>query len=282
MVIDHEPAGGPLSDEGDEGRIDAVLVSRQASSVILTLNRPEKLNAVNYAMIDRLTELLIELEQDDSVRAVIMTGAGDRAFSAGADVAEFATSVRRGQSAALREFVHRGQGLTSRLEGYPKPVIAAVNGLAYGAGSEITEAAHLAIASDRAEFCKAEIRLGFPPPFGGSQRLPRLIGRKRALEMILTGEVINATQALSFGLVNRVVPHQELLGAALKLADDIADKSPLAVACAIGSVTRGINVPIDEGLAIEANYFAQMVPTHDIEEGISAFLEKRRPVFIGA
>jgi enoyl-CoA hydratase/carnithine racemase len=169
--------------------------------------------------------------------------------------------------------------MTSRIESYPKPIIVAVNGLAHGGGCEITEAAPLAIASERAEFCKAEINLGFAPPFGGSQRLPRLVGRKRALKMLLTAEPIAAAEAKAIGLINDVVPHASLMDAALALARTIAEKSPLAVAACLGAVTRGINVPIDEGLAIEAGYFARMVGTPDIEEGITAWLERRRPTF---
>ena len=261
---------------------ETVLMETRGAAALLTLNRPEKLNALNYELIDRLMALLDEIERDDAIRAVVLTGAGERAFSAGADIAGFAPSVRQGQEVALRDFVRRGQRMTARVETFPKPIIVAVNGLAHGGGSEITEAAPLALASDRAEFCKAEIALGFAPPFGGSQRLPRLIGRKRALRMILTGQPITAFEARDFGLVNDVVSHDRLLDEALALADKIAEMSPLAVAACLGSVTRGINVPIDEGLAIEAGYFARMVPTRDIEEGISAFLEKRKPVFRGA
>jgi enoyl-CoA hydratase len=261
---------------------EVVLRETLGTVTLLTLNRPHKLNALDYDLIHKLKTLLDELEEDDDVRAIVLTGAGDRAFSAGADIACFAASVRRGQAAALREFVRRGQRLTARIETFPKPIIVAVNGLAHGGGCEITEAAPLAIASDRAEFCKAEINLGFAPPFGGTQRLPRLIGRKRALRMLLTAEVISASQACGYGLVNEVVAHEELLEVAIGLARTIAGKSPLAIAACIGSVTRGINVPIDEGLAIEASYFARMVGTHDIEEGISAWLERRAPHFIGA
>ncbi len=260
---------------------DTVLFEKRATVALLTLNRPGKLNALNYDLIDRLMALLDRIEADDDLRAVVLTGAGDRAFSAGADIAGFAESVRSGRAVAHRDFVRRGQRMTARIETFPKPVIVAVNGLAHGGGSEITEAAPLAIASERAEFCKAEISLGFAPPFGGSQRLPRLIGRKRALQMILTGEPISAVAARDAGLVNDVVPHDELLDAAFALAAKITAKSPLAVAACLGSVTRGINVPIDEGLAIEANYFAQMVATDDIEEGISAWLDRRPPVFRG-
>jgi enoyl-CoA hydratase/carnithine racemase len=260
---------------------EVVLVERRQAAALITLNRPEKLNALNYALIDRLQEVLDDVEIDQEVRAVVLTGAGDRAFSAGADIAGFAPSVRAGAEVALREFVRRGQRLTSRIEGFPKPIIVAVNGLAHGGGCEITEAAPLAIASDQAEFCKAEIRLGFAPPFGGTQRLPRLVGRKRALHMLLTAEPIGAGTALAYGLVNEVVPHSRLIAAAVALADKIAGMSPLAVSACLGSVTRGINVPIDEGLAIEAGHFARMIATRDITEGIDAWLEKRAPRFTG-
>jgi len=260
---------------------DTVLRQDDEGIALLTLNRPDKLNALNYALIDRLAARLDAIERDDSVRVIILTGAGERAFSAGADISEFGPSVRQGAPTALRDFVQRGQRLTARIETFPKPIIVAVNGLAYGGGSEITEAAPLAIASERAQFCKSEISLGFAPPFGGSQRLPRLIGRKRALRMILTGEPISAWKARDFGLVNEVVPHDRLYDEAFQLARVIAEKSPLAVAACLNSVTRGINVPIDEGLAIEASHFARMVPTNDIEEGISAWLDGRRPQFTG-
>lgn len=260
---------------------DTVLCETRGNVALLTLNRPDKLNALNYELIDRLMALFETIERDDGIRAVILTGAGERAFSSGADIAGFAPSLRHGQETALRDFVRRGQRMTARIETFPKPVIVAVNGIAHGGGSEITEAAPLAIASERAEFCKAEITLGFAPPFGGSQRLPRLIGRKRALRMILTGEPITAFEARDFGLVNDVVPHECLLDEAFALATRIAEKSPLAVTACLGSVTRGINLPIDEGLAIEAGYFARMVPTQDLQEGVSAWLEKRKPKFKG-
>jgi len=243
---------------------------------ILTLHRPEKLNALDYALIDALGAALDELEADAAVRAVILTGSGERAFSAGADIAEFAGSIEGGVEKALREFVRRGQRLTRQIEAYPKPLIAAVNGIAFGAGCEITEAAPLALATDRARFAKPEIRLGFPPPFGGTQRLPRLIGRKRALQMILTAEPIDAHQAASIGLINRVVEHVALLPEARLLAAQIARHSPAAVAACLRSVTRGLNLSIDEGLAVEATQFASMVPTSDIRQGIHAFLSRRK------
>src|SRR5262249_3763934 len=145
---------------------------------LLTFNRPEKLNALNYALIDCVMEALDAIEADGAIRAVVLTGAGDRAFSAGADIHEFSESVRRGPDIAVKEFVRRGQAMTARMEAFPKPIIAAVNGMAFGGGCEITEAVHLAVASERATFAKPEIAIGIPPTFGGTQRLPRLAGRK--------------------------------------------------------------------------------------------------------
>ena len=197
---------------------DPILLETSDGIALVTLNRPDKLNALNYALIDRLMAVLDAIETDAAVRAVILTGAGERAFSAGADIHEFAGSVRRGRDTAMRDFVRRGQAMTARLEAFRKPVIAAVNGLAFGGGCEITEAVHLAIASERAQFAKPEINLGMPPTFGGTQRLPRLAGRKRALELLLTGDAFSPEQALEIGLVNKVVPHDALLPAARDLA----------------------------------------------------------------
>lgn len=242
----------------------------------VTIDRPEKLNALDYTTIDELVATLDRIEANDEIRAVILTGAGERAFSAGADIGALATSIAGGVDQALREIVCRGQGLTRRIEQFPKPVIAAVNGLAYGGGCEITEAAPLAIASDNATFAKPEITLGFPPPFGGSQRLPRHIGRKRGLEMILTGDPINAARAAELGIVNTVVPHRELLAAAGELAERVIRHSPSAVRACLAAVTRGLNVPIDEGLAIEASWFAVTVPTEGVATGLRRFFSRSR------
>lgn len=261
---------------------DAVLCTVSDAVALLTINRPKTLNAISFEVVDTLMALLDQVECDRSVRAVVLTGAGERAFSAGADIREFASVVEAGPEDALRLFVRRGQRMTARMESFPKPIIAAVNGLAYGGGCEVVEAVALAVASENATFAKPEIKLGFPPPFGGTQRLPRLVGRKRALEMLLVADPVSARQALAMGLVNRVVPQDRLIEEASALARAIVDKSPLAVAATLASVTRGLNVSIDEGLAIEAGHFASMVPTADIQEGINAFLEKRHPEFRGA
>jgi enoyl-CoA hydratase/carnithine racemase len=256
---------------------DAVLLEIKDRIALITLNRPQRLNALNYDLIDRLMAALDVIEIEAGVRVVILTGAGERAFSAGADIHEFSASVRRGANVALRDFVRRGQALTARLEAFRKPVIAAVNGLAFGGGCEITEAVHLAVASDKALFAKPEINLGMPPTFGGTQRLPRLAGRKRALEHLLTGDPFSPERALEIGLVNMIVPQDELLPAARELARRIQRHTPLAVASIITAVTRGLNVSIGEGLAIESEQFAAMVPTPDLGEGLAAWIERRAP-----
>ena len=260
---------------------DTVMCNISDGIALLTLNRPEKLNAINYAMADRLLSLLDAIEADRGVKAIIMTGAGERCFSAGADIREFSESVKQGADAAIRDFVRRGQAMTARLEAFGKPIIAAVNGIAYGGGCEITEAVHLAIASDRAVFAKPEINLGMPPTFGGTQRLPRLAGRKRALELLLTGDPFDAQHAHGIGLVNRVVPDHDLIPAARALAARITRHSPLAAASIITAVTRGINLPIAEGLQIESEQFARMVPTRDLREGLDAWMERRNPAYTG-
>ncbi|WKA27692.1 crotonase/enoyl-CoA hydratase family protein [Bradyrhizobium roseum] len=260
---------------------DPILFETDDDVALVTLNRPERLNALNYALIDRLMAVLDAVETDTTLRAVIVTGAGDRAFSAGADIHEFASTIRHGRDGAIRDFVRRGQAMTARLEAFRKPVIAAVNGLAFGGGCEITEAVHLAVASERAQFAKPEINLGMPPTFGGTQRLPRLAGRKRALEMLLTGDPYSAAHALEIGLVNKVVPHDALLPAARELAARIVRHSPLAAGAVITAVTRGLNMGIAEGLQVESEQFAALAPSHDLGEGLDAWIARRPPSYAG-
>jgi enoyl-CoA hydratase/carnithine racemase len=260
---------------------DLVLRADAEGIALLILNRAAKLNALNYALIDALMAALDAIDTDDTVGAVIITGAGDRAFSAGADIAGFAPSITAGTEVALRDFVARGQALTCRLETFPKPVIAAVNGIAYGGGCEIVEAMTLAVASEHARFAKPEINLGIMPCFGGTQRVPRLVGKRHALEMLLTGESISAAKAAEIGLVNKAVPHDQLLPTARELALTILEKPRLAVRATLASTIRGLDLSITEGLALEADQFAQLVPTADAREGIAAFLEKRPAAFTG-
>ncbi|MFB7136573.1 crotonase/enoyl-CoA hydratase family protein [Streptomyces sp. NPDC056237] len=251
-----------------------VRIERDDQVVVITIDRAQKLNALDYPTIDALLAQLDLIDSDDSIRAVVLTGAGHRAFSAGADIPSLAASIGGGPERALREIVRRGHALTRRIEEFPKPVIVAVNGLAYGGGCEITEAAPLAIAAEHATFAKPEISLGFPPPFGGSQRLPRHVGRKRGLEMILTGDPIPAARAAELGLVNAVVPADELMDAARDLAARIIRHAPTAVAACLRAVTRGVNLPIDEGLAVEAACFAATVPTDGVRTGLRRFLDR--------
>ena len=261
--------------------METVLIETRGRIALVTLNRPQKLNALTYAMNDRLLTLLDAIEDDPSIGAVVITGAGERAFSAGGDIPEFAESVKNGPDEAVKAFVRRGQAMTRRLETFAKPIIAAVNGIAFGGGCEITEAVHLAVASDRAMFAKPEINIGIPPTFGGTQRLPRLAGRKRALELLLTGDSFGAQRAFELGLVNKVVPHDDLLAESFALAERILRHSPLAAARIIAAVTRGLNVSIDEGLAIESEQFARMASSNDVLEGLGAWIERRRPVYTG-
>jgi enoyl-CoA hydratase len=260
---------------------ELVLADESEGIATLTLNRPHKLNALNYALLDRLLDRLDQIETDSTVRAVILTGAGERAFSAGGDIVEFSRSVAEGPDVACRDFVARGQRVTARIEAFSKPIIVAVNGLAYGGGCEITEAAPIAIASERAMFAKPEVALGMPPTFGGTQRLPRLAGRKRAMELLLTGDPFGPARALELGLVNQVVAHEELLPAARAMAHRFMRHSPLAVGAILAAVTRGLNHSIAEGLLIEREQFARMAPTFDLREGLDAWLERRVPLYSG-
>ncbi|MBR0875575.1 crotonase/enoyl-CoA hydratase family protein [Bradyrhizobium tropiciagri] len=261
---------------------EPILLTVGDGIALITLNRPERLNALSYDLIDRLMAALDRIEGDADVRAVILTGAGERAFSAGADIHEFSASVEQGAAIAVRDFVRRGQSMTARLEAFKKPVIAAINGLAFGGGCEITEAVHLAVASDRALFAKPEIRLGMPPTFGGTQRLPRLAGRKRGLELLLAGDPFSPEHAREIGLVNKVVPHDRLLDAARELAGRIVRHSPGSVGSVITAVTRGLNMPIAEGLLVESGQFAALVGSRDLAEGLAAWRERRPPKYVGA
>ena len=246
--------------------------SDRESVAILTFERPTKLNALNYELVDSIVQALDQIEEEDQIRAVVLTGSG-RAFSAGADIHEFSQDVKLGPQIVHRRFVRRGQNMTKRIENFSKPIIAAVNGLAYGGGCEIVEATHLSIAVPEAKFSKAEIAIGIPPCFGGTQRLPRLIGRKRALRMILTGEPITAIEAKEAGLINAIVDKNALLDEAVGLGSKVAQFAPVAVAVCLHAVHRGLNATIDEGLAIEADAFAKVVPTVATREALDKFVE---------
>jgi enoyl-CoA hydratase len=242
----------------------------------ITLNRPDKLNALNDATIAELGEAIDEARMRQDVGGVIVTGAG-RAFVAGADISELATQapfVAKGRSRA-------GQEIFRRFETCPKPVIAAVNGFALGGGCELAMACHIRIASEHAKFGQPEVKLGILPGYGGTQRLPRLVGRGRALQLLMTGEMIDAEEAYRIGLVNRVVHAAELLGAAQQMLKQMLANAPLALALCIEAVDRGLNMSLDEGLTLEVNHFGLLSSTDDMREGTTAFLDKRPAAFKG-
>jgi enoyl-CoA hydratase len=266
------------------------MVEQQSSSVllrenrgavaILTLNRPDKLNALSNELIAAIMSALDGIELDSSTRAVVITGTG-RAFSAGADIAAFQKHMRAGPADAVIHFMRPGHQMTRRVETFPKPIIAAVNGIAFGGGCELIESTHIALAAETATFSKAEINIGIMPTFGGTQRLPRNVGRKAAIELILTGRKFTSKEANSLGLINRVVADVNLLNEAIALANELTAKPPLTLAAVLAAIHRGMDASIDDGLAIEEAAFARIVSTHDAQEGVAAFVEKRRPTFVG-
>ena len=242
----------------------------------ITVNRPDKLNALNDAVMAELGAAIEEAVGRDDVGGVLLTGAG-RAFVAGADISEM---VDEG-ALAMKERAERGQRTFRRFETSPKPTIAAVNGFALGGGCELAMACHIRIASEAAKFGQPEVKLGIVPGYGGTQRLPRLVGKGRALQLLLTGEMIDAAEAFRIGLVNRVVPAAELIQAARTMLGTIIAQGPLAVAHCIEAVDRGLEMPLDDGIALEASYFGLLSASADKTEGMRAFLEKRAPAFTG-
>jgi len=244
---------------------------------ILTVNRPDKLNALNDATIAELDRAIEEVRTRDDIGGVILTGAA-RAFVAGADISELrAQSPIQGKARAAY-----GQAVFDKFERSPKPVIAAINGFALGGGCELAMACHIRLASEVAKFGQPEVKLGITPGYGGTQRLPRLVGRGRALQLLLTGEMIDAAEALRIGLVNKVVPLADLMPTAEAMMKQILANAPLAVALCIEAVDRGYNATQGDGLNLEANHFAILSGTADMAEGMAAFLEKRPAAFKGA
>ena len=244
---------------------------------LITINRPDKLNALNDQVMADLATVAERVATGDDIRGAILTGAGPKAFVAGADIGDLAKQGPfDGKARALR-----GQAVLRRLETCGKPVIAAVNGFALGGGCELAMACHLRIASENAKFGQPEVKLGIAPGYGGTQRLPRLVGKGVALQLILTGETIDAREAHRIGLINKVVPAAELLAEAEKLLRGILAMGPLAVRLALEAVDQGLEMSLDEGLLLEANPFGLLAATHDMKEGLGAFLEKRAPRFEG-
>lgn len=254
-----------------------LLYSVDESIATITINRPDKLNALNGALLDELEALIDTIKNDHSVKVVIITGAGEKSFVAGADISELAKlSVTEAKTFALK-----GQRIFSKIEDLGKPVIAAVNGFALGGGCELALACHMRFASTNAFFGQPEVNLGTIPGYGGTQRLTRLVNTGRALELILGGDRISAQEALSIGLANKVFEKEELLFRTMEFAKKIAGKPTMALGYALESVLAAVDLNLDAGLDFEASLFALCAGTGDFKEGTSAFLEKRKPEFKG-
>ena len=255
---------------------ETILVERRDRVAIITINRPEKRNALNIQTRAEGAAALDELRADDSIRVVVITGAGDKAFIAGADIAEFANRTALTQRQVMME-----RSLFNAIDSFSKPIIAMVNGYCLGGGCEIALACDMRIASDRASFGQPEINLGIIPGGGGTQRLTKLVGEGKAMEMILSGAIVDAQSALSMGLVNHVVAADQLETRTMEIANRIAEKSPIALRLAKEAVKLASRSNLDEGLRREIDLFALCFSSEDKDEGVKAFLEKRQPEFKG-
>ncbi len=245
---------------------------------LLTIDHPP-VNSFNKQVVTELEEAVDELLANEEVKVVIITGGGTNAFVAGADIPEIKALFEGGDAAAAADFLERGQRVFRKIEKSPKPFIAAINGYCLGGGLELAMACHLRICSDRARLGQPETNLGIIPGWGGTQRLPRLVGRGKAIEMILTGDMITAQEAYRINLVNKVVPDGAVLKEARGLARKIAPRSKFAIAAALQAIDEGLQLPIEEGLKVEASQFVVLSEKEDPREGLSAFLEKRQPEF---
>ena len=254
-----------------------VTVERKDHLMVVTVNRPKVLNALNRKTIEELIEVMEEFREDDHTRVMILTGAGEKSFVAGADISE----LRKLDPLTAQVTARFGQRLTRLMESVGKPIIAAVNGFALGGGCELAMACTIRVASENAKFGQPEVKLGLIPGYGGTQRLPRLVGCGRALELILAGNPISAEDALRIGLVNRVVPKENLMEEVETLAGAIASVGPAAVRLAMEAVYGGYGLTLDDGLDREADLFGLVYATEDAAEGLAAFLEKRKAEFKG-
>jgi enoyl-CoA hydratase/carnithine racemase len=254
-----------------------ILLEKKNSIAYVTVNRPKVLNALNMATMGELGTAFQEIKQDASIRAAILTGAGEKAFVAGADIGE----LTKQDSVSGKEYAHRGQAVLDFIENLGKPVIACINGFALGGGCELALACTMRLASDNAKLGQPEVKLGIIPGYGGTQRLPRLVGKGLAMQMVLGGEVITAADAYRIGLVNEVTPAAELIPRAEAIAAKIIANAPLAVQYAMEAVNKGMEMTLAEGLFLEASLFGVCCATEDKKEGTAAFLEKRVAQFKG-
>src|SRR5436305_4399049 len=245
--------------------------------LIVTIDRPKVLNALNAQTMEEIDSVFKEARKDDSVKAAIITGGGEKAFVAGADINELAQKT----PITGKETSERGQAILSLIERFPKPVIAAINGFALGGGCELALACHIRIASDTAQIGLPEVSLGVIPGYGGTQRMARLLGKGKALELICTGDRVGAEEAERIGLVNKVVPADQLMAEAEKMARKIMSRGPLAIRAAIEAVMSGSEMPFEEGQFLEATLFGLLCASEDTKEGMQAFLEKRAANFKG-
>ncbi len=245
--------------------------------LICTISRPEVMNALNKEVLNSLKDLFEKARENNEIRGIILTGEGEKAFVAGADIKEFSSY---GPMEAYK-MSEKGQEIFSLIENFPKPVIAAVNGYALGGGCELALSCHIRIASKNAKFGQPEVNLGIIPGYGGTQRLPRIIGLGRAIELILTGKMIDSEEAFRIGLVNKVVEQNELIEESKKILNQIIEKAPIAIEMALNSIISGIEMTKEEGLKLERSNFANLFSTEDMKEGVSAFIEKRKPNFKG-
>ncbi|CAN5321843.1 enoyl-CoA hydratase-related protein [soil metagenome] len=255
---------------------ETILVEKRGGVAVLTINRPDKLNALNSKVHTEGVAALDELRTDDEVRVVIITGAGEKSFVAGADISEFA-----GQTAVTQRNSFLEKTLFNSIDTFPKPVIAMINGFCLGGGCELALACDIRLASEKARLGQPEINLGIIPGGGGTQRLTRLVGEGKSMEMILSGDMIDAQTALQLGLVNHVFAPEELEAKTMEMANKIAEKAPIALQMAKEAVKLASRSNLDEGMRREVDLFAICFSTEDKEEGVSAFLEKRKPVFKG-
>ena len=254
-----------------------IVLKRKNQIGYVSVNRLQALNALNQQTLLELRSAFGEIRDDEKVKVVIVSGAGEKAFVAGADIKELMVLDPQG----AKENSELGQAVFNKVEAFPKPVIAAINGFCLGGGCELALACHIRIASEHSKLGQPEVKLGLIPGYGGTQRLPRLVGKGRALEMILSGEMISAQQAKEIGLVNQVVAVDELMNTCQELAEKIFLNGPLALQYSLEAVTSGLDMPLLNGLALESTLFGLCFATEDMQEGTGAFVEKRKPVFKG-